>query len=381
MTFHPVDAAASDTRPMRVLFVMGTSHLPDTVGGVQSTIHALALRLVEDGHEPAVFCRQPQSRTKRTWPRILNSILGRSHSADREMGYATFRGRRHSGLGDVLARFPADVAVVNHKQSVPFARRLHAAGVPVVFYFQVAHLKDVAGDPGEISGACYIANSRFTAYWASDNLGVQSEVIPPYIDPGQYATQSSRENVTFIAPIPLKGVEVAIATARLCPEIPFAFVESWGLTDRQALVARLRELPNITLLPPREDMKPVYGRARIVLAPSQVDETWGRIASEAHCSGIPVIASRRGGLPEAVGEGGLLLDHDAPAEEWAQAVRRLWNDQALYEGLSQAATRYASRRELDPEWQYQTLLRVIQRARQQQGLASPPHRSEAQTGA
>jgi hypothetical protein len=59
-----------------------------------------------------------------------------------------------------------------------------------------------------------------------------------------------------------------------------------------------------------------------------------------------VIASTRGGLPEAVGPGGILLDPDQPIADWAAAVRKLWQDQAHYAELSAAAVAYAERREM-----------------------------------
>jgi glycosyltransferase involved in cell wall biosynthesis len=87
-------------------------------------------------------------------------------------------------------------------------------------------------------------------------------------------------------------------------------------------VAALRsELPaNVTLHPPTRDMRPLYARARLLLAPSQWEEAWGRVATEAQVSGIPVLASNRGGLPEAVGNGGILLPADAPGNEWARGT-------------------------------------------------------------
>ena len=127
--------------------------------------------------------------------------------------------------------------------------------------------------------------------------------------------------------------------AGACPEIPFLFVESWKLEDdhRARIEETIAPLGNVTLENRTSDMKTVYGRTRILLAPSKWEEAWGRVASEAHCSGIPVVGSRRGGLPEAIGAGGVVLDYDAPLADWVAAVRRLWNDSEEYKRLSAAA--------------------------------------------
>ena len=62
------------------------------------------------------------------------------------------------------------------------------------------------------------------------------------------------------------------------------------------------------------DMRSVYARSRLVLVPSQCDEAWGRIVTEAQISGVPALASDAGGLPEAVGPGGILMPRNAPPE-------------------------------------------------------------------
>ena len=93
-------------------------------------------------------------------------------------------------------------------------------------------------------------------------------------------------------------------------------------------------LHNVTLLSPQKDMREIYGKCRLLLVPSVWEEAYGRVATEAQVSGIPVIASTRGGLPEAVGSGGILLDPAGPIEPWVNSVRKLWSDKTYYKELS-----------------------------------------------
>jgi glycosyltransferase involved in cell wall biosynthesis len=96
-------------------------------------------------------------------------------------------------------------------------------------------------------------------------------------------------------------------------------------------------------------MRGVYAGTRIMLVPSEWEETWGRVVTEAQVSGIPVLATNYAALPESVGPGGLLVAHDAPLDEWVRALRALWDDQALYENLSQRALEHAARPEAQPQ--------------------------------
>ena len=147
-------------------------------------------------------------------------------------------------------------------------------------------------------------------------------MLPPLVTPALYRVQSERRSVVFVNPHPVKGVEIAFALARRRPDIPFEFVESWELAavSRRALLKEAARLPNVHLRKWGLDMKPVYLVAKLILAPSRWEEGWGRVVSEAQVSGIPALASRRGGLPEAVGPGGILVDPDAELTEWEQGA-------------------------------------------------------------
>ena len=143
---------------------------------------------------------------------------------------------------------------------------------------------------------------------------------------------------------------MAFGLAQTRPDIPFDFVECWqlGARMRDTLLARARPLSNITWHQATSDLRRIYANARILLAPSMWEESWGRVVTEAHCSGIPVLASRRGGLPESVGPGGILVAHDAPLPQWSDALGRMWDDPTRYADLVTAAHRYAMRAEIQP---------------------------------
>lgn len=71
----------------------------------------------------------------------------------------------------------------------------------------------------------------------------------------------------------------------------------------------------------------IVRRARALLVPSTWFEGAPRSLLEAYAAGVPVVASRIGGLPELVEDGvtGLLVDPNEPAK-WADAMARLGGD-------------------------------------------------------
>jgi glycosyltransferase involved in cell wall biosynthesis len=77
-----------------------------------------------------------------------------------------------------------------------------------------------------------------------------------------------------------------------------------------------------------DEVPPLLRGARALLVPSLANDPAPRSVTEAYAAGVPVVASRSGGLPEMVrdGESGLLVTAGV-AEEWAAAVGRLSDDE------------------------------------------------------
>ena len=349
---------------MRILFGTGHSYLPQRAGGSESSTHDLCMEMQNQGIEPAVLA----SIEPAGWLGLRNRlerklIRGRRFPMDRAMGYPVFRGwHPDKGIAEVVKRFRPDVAILQAGNPLQLGQLLLEQGVPSIVYLRDTLFHKLGGEVEALPRMRYIANSQYTADRFRERFGITAPVVPPLVRPEAYRTESNRQAVVFINPHPFKGAETAFMMAEGRPDIPFDFVEGWPLGDdlMSEYQARARALGNIRWIPRQSDMRQVYANARIVLAPSQAAsdtwvEAWGRISTEAHCSGIPVIASDSGGLPESVGPGGLLVDPEGPPAAWIEALAELWDNKDSYRGYCEAARRYSQRPEIQPE----TLIRQV----------------------
>lgn len=330
---------------MKVLIVTGDKYLPQMKGGLQSSADQLCHALLSRGHRLAVLAGlmpngwlgyKAYAETK-----VRKFFTGLSASKDYSMGsYPVWRARIpwESTEGVVRLEKP-DAAIVLSVRSVPMALSVQKAGVPFLMNFQDVEFQAHGGDLSKLGSVHCVANSAFTASRYAAHFPVSPTVIHPIIDEEKYRVSPRQEKVLFISPTPRKGLDIALKVASLCPDIPFLFVESGPLEKEMHddLLRKLEHLPNVTFIKAQSDMRPVYEAAKILIVPSLWEEAYGRVAAEAIISGIPVIAYRRGGLPEAVGKGGILLPADASAEDWAERVRELWSKGDMYRHLSEAA--------------------------------------------
>jgi glycosyltransferase involved in cell wall biosynthesis len=355
-------APRGDRGAMTVAFAGGNGFPPEDTGGVQASTVDLAQRLSDRGHRPAVLAPLYGAGAFGLRARVNLKLSRAPFVHDRTLGFSTYRAwAPETAVPAFVAKTRPDVAIVQCHDSVPIARAFRAAGVPVVLYFRNVEMNELGGDPATVDASGFIANSRFTAGVYRQAFGIEATVIPPTIDAARFRVRSDRGAVVFINPVPEKGLDRAIEIAAACPEIPFLFVESWTLSPEalSSLKSRIAPHRNITLERRKDDVRDVYARARFLLAPSLWREAWGRVASEAQCSGLPVIGSDRGGLPEAIGPGGLVIPADAELAGWVAAVRRLWFDARHYDEMSERALMHAERPEMNPEARFETFLDVI----------------------
>lgn len=113
--------------------------------------------------------------------------------------------------------------------------------------------------------------------------------------------------VTFINPHPMKGVAIFLEIARRLPHRRFQVIRAWPYPPVFAC-----DLPNVVVRPYTPRMAEVWERTAALIVPSLCPEGFGRIVIEAQSNGIPVIAHATGGLPEAAGDGALLVPAPRP---------------------------------------------------------------------
>lgn len=79
----------------------------------------------------------------------------------------------------------------------------------------------------------------------------------------------------------------------------------------------------------RDDLPRVFGVADVGVMPSLCEEGFGLAAIEMMACGLPIIASRAGGLPEVVEDGGtgVLVDLPNAVDGWTEAIAGLLGDQ------------------------------------------------------
>ena len=148
-----------------------------------------------------------------------------------------------------------------------------------------------------------------------------------------------------------KGHRYAVAAM---PELVAAVPDAWLVlvgegSEADALRAQIAELPapardRVILTGRREDVAAITADLSVALLPS-LREAQGISILEAMARGVPVVASRVGGIPEVISDGvdGLLVEPRDPAAV-ARALIRLATSPELHDRLGAAGRRTVAER-------------------------------------
>jgi lipopolysaccharide heptosyltransferase II len=348
------------------------------VGGVETGIIDLAKRLVEQGHKVVVV-----------------SAGGELVKAIQACGAIHYQLPVHrKSIVTVIRMVPAlvellkkeKIEIVHARSRVPawiayFACR--KARVPFVTtchgYYARHYFSRVMG-----WGKRVIVVSNVVGRHMIENFGVSYERIrriPRSVDLEKFkyvspeAKRGEYFNVGMVARItPLKGhLDFIKAMAKVAKGAANMKLKVWIVGDApdsravykeqlRILVKRLGLWQNTQFLGTQHDIPAIMEHLDLLVMASTEHEAFGRVVLEAQASGVPVVATRVGGVVEVIEDErtGLLVSPSDPAN-MAEAVIRVFKDKDLAKYLAENAYQKV-REQYDAKKMVQPTLDVYQEA-------------------
>ena len=294
---------------------------------------------------------------------LTRSTQGRHFSAEEQARMRALFQRQLTDLAPDLVISYGSSAIVRSLRDLA-----RAAGARVVIYLGNAEYTDAGlfHPDDRIITPSHFLQRHYEALLSRPVQVVRTIMAPdrllPADGPSMAAQPAGRRLgfVTFVNPIPHKGLLLFAALARMAwrarPDLTFLVVE--GRMPRALLAERGLDIaawPNIWWLPTQDDVRTVWRRTSILLLPSFWEEGFPRSVLEGQLSGIPVVASNRGGTPEALNGGGVIVDlpdgwtptletlpQPADVQPWLDALLTLWDDDGAYRDACARARRAAA---------------------------------------
>lgn len=313
------------------------SAVPTVVHGLASAVPAGAARdtvvlargTYADRYDSADIAEYAQ-RKPRPWDRYVDAGLSRLG-----LPRAASRASYAAALSGQAAWDPSYVLLHNAPQAVPLVDA--DRHVPVVYAHNElfrTYSDHEAGRTLDHAGAV-LCVSEFLAERTASQLppslrgrvrvvlnGVDTELFRPPDD----GRAGSRLEVLFVGRmLPVKGPDLALEAVRALPadvDVHLTLVGSRGFDAADRLTPFERSVRHVaaelgdraTVLPflPRDQVAALMRKADVVVVPSRWDEPFALTALEGLASGAVVVGARVGGIPEAVGDAGVLVPPDDP---------------------------------------------------------------------
>ncbi len=340
-------------------------------GGMNVYVREVSSALEQAGISSTVFTRRVDSET----PQVMTfgnglkvvQIDAGDFSLSKEDLFLVINDFKN-GVEDFLVNEDQhDALLANYWLSGAAAHQLkHSLQLPLITTFHtLARVKAASGDRShgyeqrvkietELIGCSdvILSNSSFemeqldTLYGADPS---RIEIVPPGVDHSIFSPASKKEarqllnlkeqpTLLFVGRIqPLKGVDLAISTLSELRhrDAQLVLIGSSSGPDGPTEERRIRQMVEelglknrVLFVEPQSHEKLVdwYRAADVVLMPSR-SESFGLVALEAAASGVPVVASKVGGLQTIIEDGlsGYLIDDRDPCS-YADHVYKIISD-------------------------------------------------------
>lgn len=237
-----------------------------------------------------------------------------------ERGFAELYRRLRRDGPDVISQHAFDAPAIELAEGLPVLHTLH---LPPVADDVVAAARATSAPLVTVSDACRTDWLRAGV----NDIGVLRNGVPR-----RAPSAGAVEPVTLIAGriSPEKGTHVAVRVARRAGLRPLVVGDAY---DGEYFARAVEPLlwPTEFIGPvPRDRLFELMARSAVLLMPVDWNEPFGLVAAEAQMAGCPVVAYRRGALPEVVadGVGGYLVEPDDESALVAACRRALLLDRA-----------------------------------------------------
>lgn len=335
----------------RVLLV--TPDYPPPPGGIQTIVRNLERGLDESGVSVAVEHVDPEQHERRPGdylprPRWCYTLPA---TATLQFVYLNAVYRR---TVERIERYDPDIVHAMHVRNWPALVAANERGIPTALTTYALELEERTLAKNAIRAAdCTQAISEFTESLVLDAVPeATTRLIPPSIDVSPYRearerTDSDDETGHETAPV----VTMARFVDRKNIE---TVVEAWKLLDddvtdgRELVVAG--DGPNRADLENRaanrddvrftgwvngeEKRELLAEAATFTMVPRRDEfdvEGFGIVYIEAQAAGTPVVGSKHGGAPEAIGDAGIVVEDENDPEEVADALQTMLTDDTARE--------------------------------------------------
>ena len=316
-------------RPLRILGHVKHAW-PQQIGGSEVSLHRALAWFAARGHETRCVV---------------------THQRPVPLDGVEYAKRSIAGIRDWWSW--ADVAVTHLGGSSNAIRWSdEAGGTPVVHWAHNWHWFDGHTDVLRPARDVIAWNSRSLAAEFSPSWPGRSIVVHPPVFAADWANVQAGGRITQVNLGTVKGGALFWELARSRPEREFlAVAGGWGTQIaadgrsydvRRAFDALRRSAPpNVKVIRPTRKFGDVLAETRVLILPTgqvadlQLGESYGLVAAEAACAGIPTIATRSPGTKEALGDAGIWADPEDPSD-WLHQLDLL-EDMGRYRAASEAA--------------------------------------------
>ncbi len=322
-----------------IIFANGRLPLPLSVGGDGVSMHIFLSYLHKFGY-PVISIgstkpkKRPMTIEQMRQELMKQGIKKWSPSRHRSRGLEYFAPYRAVALPpskildklESLVRDLKDVVIFTQLEMSPeISKWALSRKVPLVFFIHDAEpenfwtLDELIKSPKRVF---LVFNSNFTqSKFLKYTKKLKGKVIYPPIKIAKKKFTPKNGPITMVNPVKVKGGEIFLEVVKKFPELDFLAIKVWYDPIKDGI--NFSGLKNVSVWEKQVDINTFLKITRLLLVPSLWEEGFGRIAAEAMSVGVPVMASKVGGLVEAVGGGGVLIDNYKNPIEWITKVKEL----------------------------------------------------------